>query len=260
MVVPYVKSIENSDESMVNDLGKNMSDIINDHHLSDENKMKLYHQNLNKLLIKYDPETYGVTPTIAKLAKLVLDFINRENDNNNDIEKSFFEGEEKSQRNDLSQNENTLFLDKNAYDTPKYKNKSENILNPDTPKRKVIFKANTFLKSPDDIEQYYSPNTELILQNYEKNTKPYNNLRSVTQATNDATLENKKSNINTTTKPEKKFKKQKLNLDTLQIPIFKEKIKENTRKASANLSNNLKTGGSLNKFNGEYTWLTKKFF
>ena len=83
-------------------ISENMSDIINDHHLSDENKMKLYHQNLNKLLIKYDPETYGVTPTIAKLAKLVLDFINRENDNNNDIEKSFFEGEEKSQRNDLS--------------------------------------------------------------------------------------------------------------------------------------------------------------
>jgi hypothetical protein len=44
--------------------------------------MKLYHQNLNKFLLKYDPETYGVTPTLAKLAQNVTEFLERKIDFN----------------------------------------------------------------------------------------------------------------------------------------------------------------------------------
>ena len=80
MVVPFVNNIEKPSESFVENADKNMSDIIKNPEIADDIKMKLYHQNLNKFLLKYDPETYGVTPTLAKLAQNVTDFLERKND------------------------------------------------------------------------------------------------------------------------------------------------------------------------------------
>ncbi len=80
MVVPFVNKIEKPAESFVENADKNMSEIIKNPEIADDIKMKLYHQNLNKFLLKYDPETYGVTPTLAKLAQNVTDFLERKND------------------------------------------------------------------------------------------------------------------------------------------------------------------------------------
>jgi hypothetical protein len=82
IVVPYIKTIEKTNESMVNTLDKNMSDIITDKELNDVEKMKLYNQALNKLLIKYDPDTHGVSSAISKLAQIVSDFVLKEQKEN----------------------------------------------------------------------------------------------------------------------------------------------------------------------------------
>ena len=79
MVVPYVNSIEKPNDSFIENADRNMSDIIKDSKMPDDLKMQLYHQNLNKFLLKYDPESYGVTPTLVKLAKTVSDFIEHKN-------------------------------------------------------------------------------------------------------------------------------------------------------------------------------------
>jgi translation elongation factor EF-G len=68
MVVPYVYKIEKPSDSFIENAEKNMSEIIENSEIADDLKMKLYHKNLNKFLLKYDPKTYGVTPVIAKLA------------------------------------------------------------------------------------------------------------------------------------------------------------------------------------------------
>ncbi len=54
-----------------------MSEIIEKSEIADDFKMKLIHKNLNKFLLKYDPETYGVTPVLAKLAQNVVNFQER---------------------------------------------------------------------------------------------------------------------------------------------------------------------------------------
>jgi len=77
MVVPYVNSIEKPNDSFIENADKNMTEIIKDPKIPDDLKMKLYHQNLNKFLMKYDPETYGITPTLTMLAKTVTDFIEK---------------------------------------------------------------------------------------------------------------------------------------------------------------------------------------
>jgi hypothetical protein len=82
MVVPYVNKIEKPTESFIENADKSMSDIIMNPEIADDLKMKLYHQNLNKFLLKYDPETYEVTPTLAKLAQNVTEFLERKNDFN----------------------------------------------------------------------------------------------------------------------------------------------------------------------------------
>ena len=69
MVVPYVNTIEKPKEIFVENADKNMTDVITEMNISDDLKMKIYHQNLSKFLLKYDPETYGVTPGLVKLAQ-----------------------------------------------------------------------------------------------------------------------------------------------------------------------------------------------
>lgn len=88
IVVPFVKTIEKPNDTMVNSFDKNMSDIISDSQLSDDNKLKLYHQNLNKFLLKYDPESYGVTPVLANLARVVMDFIQKNENIDQDLSTS----------------------------------------------------------------------------------------------------------------------------------------------------------------------------
>ena len=80
LVVPYVQNLEKPSESYLENLNKNMSDIIQDKHLAADEKIKFYSKNLNNFLLKYDPDSFGVAPTLTKLAEIVTRFI--ENNNN----------------------------------------------------------------------------------------------------------------------------------------------------------------------------------
>ena len=88
IVVPFVSPIEKPFENFIENADKKMSGAITDTKMSDDLKMKIYHQNLNKFLLKYDPNTYGVTPMLAKLAQSVTDFIDQNKEQDMSIQSS----------------------------------------------------------------------------------------------------------------------------------------------------------------------------
>ena len=83
LVVPYVQNLEKPSESYLENLNKNMTDIIQDKKLPADEKIKFYSKNLNNFLLKYDPDSFGVAPTLTKLAEIVTRFI--ENNNNPNV-------------------------------------------------------------------------------------------------------------------------------------------------------------------------------
>jgi len=228
IVVPYVKSIENPNDSLVNNYDQKMSEIINDSQLSDANKMKLYHQSLNKFLLKYDPETYGVTPTLVKLAKVVQDFIhtndqhivkdikepNNEDDDDND------DDDEESmnlQMNDsfLDSQNDKIKIHKSHNSPNDYDDKKNEFLNT------AIYSANeTPAKKRAMEDKYYSPETENILSNFEKEIQPAQNLRNKKAATHSKGIE---STINRNAKTRIR--------NFLEIPNNTEKIIPDTKRA-----------------------------
>jgi hypothetical protein len=247
IVVPYIKTIEKTSESMVNNLDKNMSDIITDKELNDDEKMKLYNQALNKLLIKYDPETHGVSPAISKLAQIVSDFVLKEQKENQNLTTN-----NENKIND-PKTENDSFIENLDY--KQFTPQRERLNSPVYSKRQ-LFKE----KSP---ENYYSPETETVLNNYEKNTYPAANLRNLNVATHSEGID---SSINTL-KPKKIPKK--------NIPIQKKppNSSENNRKdqlekielspSDSKLKNKVekKLKPRVKESNyGSELWLTKKFF
>ena len=88
MVVPFLNPIEKPTENFIENADKNMTDVITDMKMSDDLKMKIYHQNLSKFLLKYDPETYGVTPALVKLAQTVMEFVSNKSKEPSQIETS----------------------------------------------------------------------------------------------------------------------------------------------------------------------------
>ena len=91
LVVPYVQNLEKPTESYLENLNKNMSDIIHDKKIPADEKIKLYNKNLTNFLLKYDADSYGVAPTLSKLADVVSKFIQNNNtnfDNSNVFEKN----------------------------------------------------------------------------------------------------------------------------------------------------------------------------
>ncbi len=79
MVVPFVNSME-PQETYIQDQDKNMSKVISNTNLSPDTKMKLYSQSLNRFLLKYDPNSVGMAPTLTKLAKIVTDYLENKQD------------------------------------------------------------------------------------------------------------------------------------------------------------------------------------
>jgi hypothetical protein len=80
LVVPYVNNLEKPSDGLLQNLDKNMSDIINDKNLAPDQKLKFYSKNLNNFLLKYDPDSFGMAPTLTKLAEVVTKFVESNND------------------------------------------------------------------------------------------------------------------------------------------------------------------------------------
>jgi len=249
LVVPFVKSIESPNESMVNNLDQNMSEIIEDKDLTDDNRMKLYYNTLNKFLLKYDPETHGVSPSLTKLAKIVEDFIEKNNEIKNtslEVKDNYDDSlnstkESNSSNYDmLNDNLNTSFVENNEYlkSSPKY------LLTPKQSKLKEIISPKS--ESPEN-NAFYSPSTEHILKNFEANTNPASNLRNLRAASHSEGL---KPNINIGAKMTQE--NSSLSLNNLEKTTKSKPVKKSlldTKKANKNEAH---AGNGL--------WLTKKFF
>jgi hypothetical protein len=80
LVVPYVKNIEKPSESYLHKLDQNMDEILYDNKLAPDIKLKLYSKNLNNFLLKYNPDSFGLAPTLTNLARVITNYLN--NDNN----------------------------------------------------------------------------------------------------------------------------------------------------------------------------------
>ena len=75
LVVPYVKNIEKPSESYLQNINQNMDQILYDNKLAPDIKLKLYSKNLNNFLLKYDPDSFGLAPTLTKLAKVITNYL-----------------------------------------------------------------------------------------------------------------------------------------------------------------------------------------
>jgi len=80
LVVPYVKNIEKPSESYLQNINQNMDEILYDNKLAPDIKLKLYSKKLNNFLLKYDPDSFGLAPTLTKLAKVITNYLNNDND------------------------------------------------------------------------------------------------------------------------------------------------------------------------------------
>jgi hypothetical protein len=183
MVVPYVNKIEKPSDSFIENADKSMSEIIENSEIADDLKMKLYHKNLNKFLLKYDPETYGVTPVLAKLAQNVTNFIERnKSESKSAIKEEMIDPPAKSfkkENNDFVDDMSFYPNDKN-YDTNTdnyrlfYETQTPSTIN------KTLFNDKI---SPEINKIETQEQTNNLIDLYEQNTNPAASTRSKSEAT-----------------------------------------------------------------------------
>ena len=144
LVVPYVQNLEKPSESHLENLNKNMTDIIQDKNIPSDQKIKLYNKNLNEFLLKYDSDSFGVTPTLTKIANLVTKFVEDNNSNNaqNELSNVFENNINSSQINSLNSN----------YNTPIRNNLSDSIITTDKSLNNTNKISNSRLSKTDSIQ------------------------------------------------------------------------------------------------------------
>ena len=267
LVVPYVQNLEKPTEIYLENLNKNMSDIIHDKKIPADEKIKLYNKNLTNFLLKYDADSYGVAPTLSKLADIVSKFIHNNNsnfaqDNSNVFEKNI----NSTPTPDSNYTTNTVFsnqirdydpIDIDNHNTPNFNN-SRHFSEPfKTPEQNSRFQQNDKSK---DLSTEGTANSEISISDsnfdsfgFSKGTKPTDNLRSKGPATHDEGLAKKTKTLILPSKV------------TLPSPIKQNSNFLNQDKPSK--SNKYKnTSKSSNSSNGKQQiargilWKTKKFF
>jgi hypothetical protein len=269
LFVTYVQNLEKPMESYLENLNKNMSDIIQDKKVPADEKIKLYNKNLTNFLLKYDADSYGVAPTLTKLADVVSKFIQNNNshfsqDNSNVFEKNINSTpapDSNFTTNTVSSNQ---IRDKNPIDvnyniTPHFNNSrsiSEGFKTPEQNSRfQEIDKSNEQDLSTDGTVyneiSISDPNIDLF--GFSKGTKPTDNLRSKGPATHYKGLENKTRTLNLPSKV------------TLPSPINQNSnfLNLDTPSKSNKFKNTSKTSNSSNgkqQIARGILWKTKKNF
>jgi hypothetical protein len=255
-VVPYnINSLEKSTESYVDNFSNNMTNTIHDKSIAPDNKMKIYRQNLNKFLLKYDPESYGVAPTLNKLVKVVTEFLesNKEPNLIEDDLKPLFKDIKDSYSADVSYlNSPEIKNYKKAYDFNKdyYKlGSNDNSINTSN----IQLPATNY--QAEAIKNLASFNSD-----FEPLTNPSDNTRyKAPKATHSEGLELNKNY----------FKPTKNLLRTVEKPLpspkFNEKSSISTNKfknagKQASSSSKQQSGNNILEQNGGCIWLTKRFF
>ena len=233
LVVPYVNNLEKPSDGLLQNLDKNMSDIINDKNLPPDQKLKFYSKNLNNFLLKYDPDSFGMAPTLTKLAEVVTKFVESNNDPrtiDEDFKKNLFENSE-SERN---------ILETDSLNNSRTDETSEE-------ERDNIFDEN---KAANDTILYSNLNNSSI--NYPPETRPSNNTRKKGPATHPEGLA-----------PNQNFIRNLYRISQKNPSNFLEEKNVTNRKnkfKNKSLNSSSKSNSSQNKQNGSGIWKTKRFF
>ena len=274
LVVPYVQNLEKPSESHLENLNKNMTDIIQDKNIPSDQKIKLYNKNLNEFLLKYDADSFGVAPTLTKIANLVTKFVEDNNSNSvqNELSNVFENNINSSQINSLNSNYNTPMrnnLTDSIIDTDKSLNTSNKISNSRLSKTDSIQSDPNL--SEDFSNLFENNNNSLIIPTasniatqkkaliednnfdsfgFPKGTNPTANLRSKGFATHQEGLQTRSLNLPANV--------------TLPSPINPNQNFINSDRRDK--KNKYKNNSSSNSSNGKkqtgrgFLWKTKKFF
>lgn len=78
MLVPYVP-LTTPEETKLGELNNQMSGIIKNKSFTDDEKIKLYNQALNKFIQLYNPKTAGLAPALVELITKLKTYIDKEN-------------------------------------------------------------------------------------------------------------------------------------------------------------------------------------
>jgi len=176
-VVPYVSnSLQKPSENYIEALDNKMKNIIANKTLPDDYKVKLYHQNLNKFLLKYDPESYGVAPSITKLIKIVGDYIEKKN-NIELIDKDLahvFKVENIKKEDELGESE----IKNEPQKKLNFNSPGEDSLADEYNFNENFYKLNPSVSYLNNNENSYINKSDLNDSIFETNTKPAANTRS----------------------------------------------------------------------------------
>jgi hypothetical protein len=258
LVVPYVQNLEKPSESHLENLNKNMTDIIQDKNIPSDQKIKLYNKNLNEFLLKYDADSFGVAPTLTKIANLVSKFVEDNNSNSaqNELSNVFENNINSSQINSLNSNYNTPIrnnLSDSILTTAKSINLTDKISKSD-------FEDNSFQGENNNKSLIKPTSSNIATQKagiqdknfdsfgYPIGTNPTANLRSKGFATHQEGLQTRALNLPANV--------------TLPSPINTNQNFINTEKrGSKNKYKSSSTSSNGKKQTGRgFLWKTKKFF
>jgi len=184
LVVPFVSSIEKPSENFIENADKTMSDAIMDTKMPDDLKLKIYHQNLNQFLLKYDPNTFGVTPMLAKLAQTVTEFIDKKKENGEPFQAQIKQEVTDSPLFKSQLTTPTSILKNRFNDTYFYKKENAYDMDNNNYKLGPDYSINTTHteENQSNLEKTQK-NEESLLNNYEKGSEPYQNTRNLKEAT-----------------------------------------------------------------------------
>ena len=260
LVVPYVQNLEKPSESYLENLNKNMTDIIQDKKLPADEKIKFYSKNLNNFLLKYDPDSFGVAPTLTKLAEIVTRFI--ENNNNpNVVEQdltNLFENNINSSQSLSSRGSSLASSQNNSPNPARPVNFSANtnfppLSTPNNQLRESVHSniPDTYLDEPFNDDLIISSNEDSF--GFPKNTRVTENLRSKVVATHPEGLP-----------PQTRFLKLPSNT-RLPSPLspnlnFVNQEPRNRSNKHKNKQNTSKGSNGRNQSGTGCVWKTKRFF
>ena len=165
-----------------------MTDIITDITLPADQKMKLYNQNLNKFLLKYDPESFELTPALRTIAKVVTEYLEKNNNPlpiENDLKAFLFKSENNSNLNTPIKSEN------NSVNNFKINSPTKN-------EKLYDFNQKYYTLDTNDLHNNSEINNTLFDNTFrqdlfEPNTNPASNTRSKNQATHEEGLDSNKN-------------------------------------------------------------------
>lgn len=267
LVVPYVKNIEKPSESYLQNINQNMDQILYDNKLAPDIKLKLYSKSLNNFLLKYDPDSFGLAPTLTKLAKVITNYLNNANDPKvieKDL-KPLFDSPKDYKHNlfEKNQNDKNSYFNQNTFDYHnKYYQSDNDSINTKSPDK--LDTNITFDQSDEENEEFQTVSNDKSLNNTNQSEILASSSNYPPTSTKRHTRSQKlplKSPLQSSKRAKKEDKKENL------ADSFLNKDSNNKNKYKNNNTNPNKSGSAkASPFQKEKNqvanglWKTKRFF